>query len=77
MTLKDLERVLYFENYVVIEPGLTPLKKHQLLTEDEFSRRRTSTARTASPPDRRRSDPRTADARSTSRSSKVRAARAS
>ncbi len=36
MTLKDLERVLYFENYVVIEPGLTPLKDRQLLTEDEF-----------------------------------------
>ena len=36
MTLKDLERVLYFENYVVIEPGLTPLKQHQLLSEEEF-----------------------------------------
>jgi len=36
MTLKDLERVLYFENYVVIEPGLTPLEDRQLLTEDEF-----------------------------------------
>ncbi|HEY2033220.1 MAG TPA: DNA-directed RNA polymerase subunit beta' [Rhizomicrobium sp.] len=36
MTLKDLERVLYFEQYVVIEPGLTPLKDRQLLTEDEF-----------------------------------------
>jgi DNA-directed RNA polymerase subunit beta' len=36
MTLKDLERVLYFENYVVIEPGLTPLKERQLLTEDEY-----------------------------------------
>src|ERR1700674_5222974 len=36
MTLKDLERVLYFENYVVIEPGLTPLKQHQLLNEDEY-----------------------------------------
>ncbi|RKQ67109.1 DNA-directed RNA polymerase subunit beta' [Oceanibaculum indicum] len=36
MTLKDLERVLYFENYVVIEPGLTPLKLHQLLSEEEF-----------------------------------------
>jgi len=36
MTLKDLERVLYFENYVVIEPGLTPLKERQLLTEEEF-----------------------------------------
>src|SRR6202522_1304094 len=38
MTLKDLERVLYFENYVVIEPGLTPLKERRLLTEDEFYR---------------------------------------
>ncbi|HEV7372910.1 DNA-directed RNA polymerase subunit beta' [Arenibaculum sp.] len=36
MTLKDLERVLYFENYVVVEPGLTPLKLHQLLSEDEY-----------------------------------------
>ncbi|MEQ9488539.1 MAG: DNA-directed RNA polymerase subunit beta' [Alphaproteobacteria bacterium] len=36
MTLKDLERVLYFENYVVTEPGLTPLKMKQLLTEDEY-----------------------------------------
>ena len=36
MTLKDLERVLYFENYVVIEPGLTPLKQHQLLSEEEY-----------------------------------------
>src|SRR5712691_3346633 len=36
MTLKDLERVLYFENYVVIEPGLTPLKLHQLLGEEDY-----------------------------------------
>ncbi len=36
ITLRDLERVLYFENYVVIEPGLTPLNEFQLLTEDEF-----------------------------------------
>jgi DNA-directed RNA polymerase subunit beta' len=36
MTLKDLERVLYFEQYVVIEPGLTPLKERQLLTEEEY-----------------------------------------
>jgi len=36
MTLKDLERILYFENYVVIEPGLTPLKLHQLLNEDQY-----------------------------------------
>ncbi|MBT5654639.1 MAG: DNA-directed RNA polymerase subunit beta', partial [Alphaproteobacteria bacterium] len=36
ITLKDLERVLYFENYVVIEPGLTPLKMNQLLSEEEY-----------------------------------------
>jgi DNA-directed RNA polymerase subunit beta' len=36
MTLKDLERVLYFENYVIIEAGLTPLKQHQLLSEEEY-----------------------------------------
>jgi len=36
MTLKDLERILYFENYVVIEPGLTPLRDRQLLSEEEF-----------------------------------------
>ena len=36
MTLKDIERVLYFENFIVIEPGLTPLKQYQLLTEEEF-----------------------------------------
>jgi DNA-directed RNA polymerase subunit beta' len=38
MTLKDLERILYFEYYVVIEPGLTPLKERQLLSEDEYLR---------------------------------------
>ncbi|MBY0432185.1 MAG: DNA-directed RNA polymerase subunit beta', partial [Rhodospirillales bacterium] len=38
MTLKDLERILYFENYVVVEPGLTPLKLHELLTEEQFQR---------------------------------------
>ena len=36
MQLKQLERILYFESYVVIEPGLTPLKLHQLLTEDQY-----------------------------------------
>ncbi len=35
MTLRDLERILYFEQYVVIEPGLTDLKNGQLLTEEE------------------------------------------
>ncbi|HMK79943.1 MAG TPA: DNA-directed RNA polymerase subunit beta' [Xanthobacteraceae bacterium] len=36
MTLKDLERILYFEYYVVIEAGITPLKERQLLSEDEY-----------------------------------------
>ena len=36
MTLRDLERVLYFEQYIVIEPGLTDLKHGQMLTEEEF-----------------------------------------
>jgi DNA-directed RNA polymerase subunit beta' len=36
MQLKQLERVLYFENYIVMEPGLTPLEKYQLLTEDDL-----------------------------------------
>ena len=36
MTLRDLERVLYFENYVVIEPGLTDLTYGQMLSEEEF-----------------------------------------
>ncbi|MBW6418701.1 DNA-directed RNA polymerase subunit beta' [Celeribacter sp. PS-C1] len=36
MTLRDLERVLYFENYVVIEPGLTDLSYGQMMTEEEY-----------------------------------------
>lgn len=36
MTLKDLERVLYFENYVVTEPGLTPMKQNELLNEEQY-----------------------------------------
>ncbi|MDE0209790.1 MAG: DNA-directed RNA polymerase subunit beta', partial [Boseongicola sp.] len=36
MTLRDLERILYFENYVVIEPGLTDLQYGQLLSEEEY-----------------------------------------
>ena len=38
MPLKKLEKVLYFDNYIVIEPGLTPLKMHELLTEDDYQR---------------------------------------
>ncbi|EJF93862.1 DNA-directed RNA polymerase subunit beta' [Bartonella tamiae] len=36
MTLKDIERVLYFENYIVTEPGLTSLKINQLLSEEDY-----------------------------------------
>jgi len=36
MTLRDLERILYFENYVVIEPGLTDLTYGALMTEEEY-----------------------------------------
>lgn len=38
MTLKDLERVLYFESFVVTEPGLTPMKEFQLLSEEDYMR---------------------------------------
>lgn len=36
MPLRDIERVLYFESYVVIEPGMTNLEKRQILTEEQY-----------------------------------------
>ena len=36
MTLKDIERVLYFENFVVIDPGMTPLEEKKLLSEEDY-----------------------------------------
>jgi DNA-directed RNA polymerase subunit beta' len=36
MTLRDIERALYFEAYVVNDPGMTPLKRAQLMTEDDY-----------------------------------------
>ena len=36
MTLRDIERVLYFEAYVIVDPGMTPLKKFAIMTEDDF-----------------------------------------
>ena len=36
MTLRDIERVLYFEAFVVVDPGMTPLKRAQLLSEDDY-----------------------------------------
>ncbi len=38
MTLKDLERILYFESYIVLDVGLTPLKDRQLLNEEDYLR---------------------------------------
>ena len=51
MTLKDLERILYFEYYVVLEPGLTAAQgPSAAVAKTNTSRRRTSSAPTASPP---------------------------
>ncbi len=36
MTLRDIERVLYFEAFVVVEPGMTALKKSQIMSEDDY-----------------------------------------
>src|SRR3546814_6579299 len=36
MTLRDIERVLYFEAWCVIEPGMTPLKRGQIMSDDDF-----------------------------------------
>jgi DNA-directed RNA polymerase subunit beta' len=38
MKLKEVERVLYFENFIVIEPGMTTLQKNQLLNEEELAK---------------------------------------
>ncbi|HNR84041.1 DNA-directed RNA polymerase subunit beta' [Ottowia sp.] len=40
MTLRDIERVLYFEAYVVTDPGMTPLKKFSIMSEDDYDARR-------------------------------------
>lgn len=36
MTLRDIERVLYFESFVVVDPGMTDLERGQLLTDDQY-----------------------------------------
>src|ERR1700694_1231188 len=38
MPLKDLERVLYFEHYIVVEPGITAFREKQLLSEEDYNR---------------------------------------
>jgi DNA-directed RNA polymerase subunit beta' len=40
MTLRDIERVLYFEAYVVTDPGMTPLKKFNIMSEDDYDAKR-------------------------------------
>src|SRR5512146_1106095 len=40
MTLRDIERVLYFEAYVITDPGMTPLKKFGIMSEDDFDAKR-------------------------------------
>ncbi|MBK6332534.1 MAG: DNA-directed RNA polymerase subunit beta' [Thermomonas sp.] len=40
MTLRDIERILYFEAFVVTEPGLTPMERGQLLNEEQFMQAR-------------------------------------
>ena len=40
MTLRDIERVLYFEAYVVVDPGMTPLKKYSIMSEDDYESKR-------------------------------------
>jgi DNA-directed RNA polymerase beta' subunit len=39
MTMRNLEKVLYFESYIVIDPGDTPLKAKELLTEDDYKKK--------------------------------------
>ncbi|MGM9491971.1 DNA-directed RNA polymerase subunit beta' [Ideonella sp. YS5] len=41
MTLRDIERVLYFEAYVIVDPGMTPLKKFGIMSEDDYEAKRT------------------------------------
>ena len=78
MTLKDLERILYFENYVVIEPGLTPLKEHQLLSRGRVPEGAGRVRRgLLHRHDRRRGDPRDAHGARPAKSSRSTCARRS
>ncbi|WP_374412264.1 DNA-directed RNA polymerase subunit beta' [Hydrogenophaga sp.] len=40
MTLRDIERVLYFEAYVIVDPGMTPLKKFSIMSEEDYDAKR-------------------------------------
>jgi hypothetical protein len=68
--------VLYFENYVVTEPGLTPLSRYQLMSEEEYLEAQDEYgADSVHRHDRRRGDPRDAGDRSICRSLRHAAAR--
>jgi DNA-directed RNA polymerase subunit beta' len=66
MTLRDIERVLYFEAFVVTDPGMTPLNRAQLLTEDDYLAKVEQHGDDFSGVDGRRGHPRAPEERSTS-----------
>ena len=74
MTLRDIERVLYFEAYVVVDPGMTPLKKFSIMTRGRLRREAHRVRRRVRRADGRRGHARSCWPRSTStsRSSKLR-----
>jgi DNA-directed RNA polymerase subunit beta' len=49
MKTSDIEKIVYFQDYVVTDPGKTPLKKKQLLTEDEYRGAAKNTATNSRP----------------------------
>ena len=75
ISLRDLERVLYFEAYVVIEPGDTELKQNQLLSEEQYRKAREEHGRSSSAPRWARRRSRSCSSASTSRSWRSRCAR--
>ena len=69
ISLRDLERVLYFEAYVVVDPGETELKQNQLLNEEQYRKAREDHGTEVPRADGRRGDQGAAASASTSRSS--------
>ena len=68
ISLRDLERILYFEGYVVIDPGETELKQNQLLNEEQYRKAREDYGTQVPRADGRRGDQGAAASASTSRS---------
>ena len=62
ISLRDLERILYFEAYVVVDPGETELKQNQLLNEEQYRKAREESPAQVPRPDGRRGDQGTAEA---------------